>query len=99
MKDVEIVAVKEEKDLGVTFDQQLKFSIKIPNCVVKANIILGLINRTFDFMDKDMFLTLYKALVRPHMEYASSVWNPWLKKDIKCLERESREGPQNWFKV
>ena len=30
----------------------------------------------------------YKALVRPHVEYASSVWDPHLKKQVKQIEGE-----------
>jgi len=30
---------------------------------------------------------MYLALVRPHSEYASQVWNPHLQKDIDQLER------------
>ena len=36
----------------------------------------GLIFRTFTVMDNDMFLNLYKSVVRPHLEYASSIWSP-----------------------
>ena len=31
-------------------------------------------------MDKEMFLTLYKRLVRPHLEYGSSVYGWWYQK-------------------
>ena len=54
---------------------------------------LGLIFRTFTYMDKDIFMHLYKSLVRPHLEYASSVWSPVYKKpwrrtglQLKCTE-------------
>ena len=33
-----------------------------------------------------MFLTLYKTLVRPVLEYSSPVWSPQKKKYIKIVE-------------
>ena len=33
-----------------------------------------------------MFKTLYKTLVRPHLEYASVIWSPYLKKDTISIE-------------
>ena len=33
-----------------------------------------------------MFLNLYKSLVRPHLEYVTSVWSPMYKKDSIMLE-------------
>ena len=29
----------------------------------------------------------YETVSRPVLEYASTVWSPWLKKDIELLER------------
>ena len=31
-------------------------------------------------------LRLYTALVHPHLEHAAQVWNPYLEKDIQCIE-------------
>ena len=30
---------------------------------------------------------IYKTLIRPQLEYASSAWSPWLKQDIMELEK------------
>lgn len=84
--------VDEEKDLGVTFQSDLKFDKHIVQCVNKANKMIGIIKRTFTSIDKDMFLTLYKSLIRPYMEYATSVWSPHLKKDIFILENTQRRA-------
>ena len=90
--EMKVQKVKTEKDLGVTFDQNLKFTDHINNKVNKANRNVGLIFRTFTFMDKDMFLSIYKSVVRPHLEYASSVWSPMFKKDKILIENVQRRA-------
>ena len=39
-----------------------------------------------------MFIQLYKALIRPHLEYATVVWNPCLKKDVFLIESVQRRA-------
>ncbi|XP_071954278.1 uncharacterized protein [Antedon mediterranea] len=77
--DEDLPNANTEKDLGVTFDQSLKFSLQTNEAVNKANRLIGLVRRSFDYMDKDMFLPLYKSIIRPHLEYASCIWYPLLK--------------------
>lgn len=83
---------EEEKDLGVTFDAQLSFDPHIHRVVNKANQMIGIIRRTFSFLDKNTFLKLYKAFVRPHVEYANVVWSPYLKRQSQTIERVQRRA-------
>jgi len=43
--------------------------------------------RNFIYLDEDAFVMLYKSLVRSHLEYANSVWNPHRLGLIKYLEK------------
>ena len=52
MGESEIQQVTEEKDLGIIIDDKLKFKQHINQQTKKANQRLGMIKRSFDFMDK-----------------------------------------------
>ena len=54
--------------------------------IKKANGIMGLIRRTFSYLDSTTFRKLYTSFVRPHLEYAQPVWSPHFRKHIKMLE-------------
>ena len=47
-----------EKDLGVYVDSGLSFEAHIAQAVDKANKVMGIIRRTFDFLDEGLFLHL-----------------------------------------
>ena len=76
-----------EKDLGVVISNDLKFSKQCIEAEKKAQRILGYIKRQFGFRNKEIVLSLYNSLVRPHLEYAVQFWSPSLRKDICRLER------------
>ena len=88
---VKVAVTEEEKDLGVTFDYLLKFNTHINNAIIKANKILGLIKRSFDFIDEDVLINLYKSLVRPHLEYGNLIWYPTLGQsaEIENVQRRA----------
>ena len=68
MEGKEIMKTNEEKHLGIIVDTNLKFVQHINTNVEKANQMLGIIKRSFSFMDKEMLFILFKSLVRPHLE-------------------------------
>ena len=54
--------------------------------------MLAIINRSFFNLDKDTFNLLYKSLVRSHLEYGHSVWNPYRIGVISDLERVQKRA-------
>ena len=53
---------------------------------------MGIIRRSFRHLDKKTFCQLFKSMVRPHLEFAAPVWNPYHKKNIKKLESVQRRA-------
>jgi hypothetical protein len=72
-KEVELQNADGEKDIGVLVDDQLNYSQHIiQQKINKANSIMGLIRRTFTYLNEHNFKYLFQALVRPHLEYAAA---------------------------
>ena len=75
-----------EKDLGIWVDNELGFKEHINKVVNKANSTLAIIRRSYTYLDRQSLALLYKALVRPLLEYGNLVWSPYLKGDKEKLE-------------
>ena len=82
----EIEQFQSENDLGLIFYSKLNFRGHITKKVALANRNLGLIFKSFTYIDKEMFISLYKSSVRLHLEYATPVWSPLFKKDSNQSE-------------
>ena len=80
-----------ECDLGVLFKSNLKFDELIDNTINKVNPVIGLIKRKFMFIDKDLFLTLYKSLIRSHLDYGNLICYITTKNISKCWKMLSVE--------
>ena len=73
-KSVDLSRSEGEKDLGVMVDDKVNFDKHIQQKVNQANSIVGLIRKTYTFLDETNVRYLFQALVRPHLEYAEAVW-------------------------
>ena len=87
-----LVTVASQRDLGVIMTSNAKFHEHIHSVLSRANKMLGFIRRT---ITKDERLlptlkTLYIALVRSNLEYASEVWSPTSTTLIKLFEGATR---------
>ena len=46
-----------------------------------------MIRRNITSKDDSLFVLLYKAIVRPHLEYCIQAWSPYLRKDIDMFAK------------
>ena len=83
-----------ERDLGVIISNDLEWSQHVISATNKANRQLGIIKHAFTYLDIDTLklLYLYKSMVRPHLEYAATVWSPTRKVDIDKIENLERRA-------
>jgi len=76
---------KMEKYLGVWMDDSLKLSDHVLLAAKKANQMLGMIKRSFNYLDMSTVKLLYVCMIRPHLEDGNVVWHPRFKKDMNLL--------------
>jgi hypothetical protein len=77
-------------DLGISIDCNLKFDSHINKIISKSYNRIGTLFRGFCTRSPSVLKRAYITYVRPILEYASSVWNPYLLKHITCIERVQR---------
>lgn len=92
MSNIILEETKEEKDLGVIVDKELKFNKHLANAVNKASRMLGLVRTTFTCLDETTIPKLFNALVRPHLEYGNVIWHPRFRKDKIEVEKVQRRA-------
>ena len=70
----------------------MKVSERCGIAAMKGNQIRGLIRRNIVYKEKELIISLYKTIVRPHLEYCIHTWRPYRKKDIDIQERVQRRA-------
>ena len=92
MGGTKLESAQVEKDLSVIVDLSLSGSSQCAVAVKKANRMLGYIASSIEYKSKEVILTLYNTLVRPHLESCVQFWGPPCKKDIEVLEKVQRRA-------
>ena len=89
-----------QKYLGVEISQDMSWKLHIDTTVKKGNSTLGFLPRNLRINSEDVKSAAYISLVRPHLEYCSTIWNPYHKDQIYKLEtfqRRAARYPTNWY--
>jgi hypothetical protein len=71
-------------------DEKMTFSEHVDVIVAKAFAMLGCGRLSLEFRDLYNLKSLYMSLVRPKLEYASCVWNPFYHVRVDRVERVQR---------
>ena len=74
--DTMLDCVSSAKYLEVIISDDLSWRTLIDNITKSANQTLGFLKRNIRVHNKDLKSVAYKTLVRPQLEYASTVWSP-----------------------
>ena len=78
--------------LGILLHKSLSWSGHIASIVSKASQIFNFLRRNLSKCSSTVKASSYLALVRPIMEYAASVWDPYHHNDIFALEKVQRRA-------
>lgn len=78
------------KDLGFNMLNSLKPSLHCQSISNSARRRSCLIRRSFQTKDFDFLTKMFCTYVRPSLEYGTSVWSPWMLKDIDVVESVQR---------
>ena len=87
------------KDLGVKVSHDLSWTPHIYNISSRARSIAAWALSAFRTRDKLTMLTLYKSLIRSHLEYCCPLWDPRKTGDIQEIESVQRSFTQRIWGV
>jgi hypothetical protein len=72
-----------EKDLRVYVDKKLKFAKHVETQANTSNKLLGLIRRSYEFLNAEAMKLWFVAVERPNLEFGNVVWSPEFEKEQK----------------
>jgi hypothetical protein len=87
MRGTKVSTTEEERDVGVTVSANLKPAAQCTKAAGTATSVLNQLKRNFHYRDRFTFVRLYKQYVRPHLEFSTPAWAPWLAGDREVLEK------------
>ena len=92
LHEKQLEQVSEVKYLGITISHDLKWNAHIDAVCSRAKGVLGFLGRNLKIASNKTKKLAYFSLVRPHVEYCASVWDPYSKKLINKTEMVQRRS-------
>ena len=82
-----IKRVKQTKTLGIIVDEHLSWKNQLSNIIAKVTKGIGMLRRMKAFVLKSTLITIFKALILPHFDYCSLVWDNCSKYLLDKLQK------------
>jgi hypothetical protein len=92
ISDHKLLQVPSYKYLGLTITEKLNWNSHINYITNKANGVLYVTKQALSRSSQSVKEQAYKAIVRPVLEYSSSVWDPYQVGQIHALEMIQRRA-------
>ena len=95
-----VESVTSHKDLGIVFDNHLKFHDHTIEVTAKANRLLGIIWKSFEYLESDMLVKLFVSIVQPTLEYLPLYGDHllfWIRERLKKPNEELPICYQHWL--
>ena len=81
-----------QKDIGFMVPENLSTSNHVQSARTKALMEIGIMRRTFAYLDKRSFTILYNQKIRTHLEWGSVAYPPQTKAESSLLERAQNKA-------
>ena len=92
LEGTDLEKVESIKYLGVTITSDLRWNTHVSNVCTKVNRTLGFLRRNLYFCPQEVKEAAYKGLVRPVLDYGSSVWDPpglVLQEELESVQKRA----------
>ena len=73
INNLAVASCETHKHLGLLLDKRLAFDHHIEEMILRANKDIGHITRLRRYLQRNSLLTIYKAFIRPHVDYGDVV--------------------------
>ena len=88
------ISESRERDSGIIIHQNGKTSAQCTIAANKDNQALSMIRRNIEWKNEEVCVRMYKALVKPKIEYCAQTWSPNLEKNKLLIEKIQRRATE-----
>ena len=91
--------VKNQKFLGIIFDDKLMWKDHINSIISKLNSCLGVSRRARPYLNKKSLMMIYHSLMQSHVNYCLTTWGAWEPRGNKIRLQKLQAACNKFFRL